>query len=269
MFTRYALGRMRANSLCADQVDSLRAQHGIDRDEVGFLQEIVQAAVFDTERGFPRFVQSATLCVEDAHAKTSGASRYGFADGAESDDSQGFAVDFTADEMERLAAGKNPRPESAIAFHDSARHGHKKRPMEICRGFSNERRNVCHGYAPRARRRHIDSRWRDRHRGDQLEIGTGVDNFSIHAIVEHTDEIVIWLECRNQLGLGDDVGRIRVQFKFSNLPKAGQCVFQDWLCKKDLAPLLGYPCLGRSFETLISGCGDHITYNSEREVQGD
>ena len=171
--------------------------------------------------------------VEDPHAKASGASGHGFADGTEADDPQGFAVSFTSHKMHRLAAGKEAGPKSAVGFHDSASRRQEERPVKIRGGFGDEGRNRGDGNAPGRCGCHVNSGGRDRHRGDQLESRARVDHFSVYTIVKQAEEIVVPFESRDQLSLRDDVSSIRIQFDFRYFSESSQRFLRDRLGDKD------------------------------------
>src|SRR5437773_3079333 len=63
-------GAHEAQLSIADEMDGLRAKRGIHRDEVRLCQKTIQAPVFDTERSFASFIQSATFRVENAHTES-------------------------------------------------------------------------------------------------------------------------------------------------------------------------------------------------------
>src|SRR5919108_2957335 len=115
-------GPHQAKLSSADQMDSLGAERGIHRDKVRLRQKLIYVAVFNAERSLARLVKARALGVKDSHAESSGPSRHGFANGAEPDDPQSFAVNFTTDEMVRLAPGKNPGAQRPIPFHDPSRY---------------------------------------------------------------------------------------------------------------------------------------------------
>jgi len=125
-----------------------------------------------------------TFRVENPHGKSSGTPSHGLADGAETDDAQGFAVYFTSEKMDRLAAGEEAGSQRAIRFHDSARHREQERPMKIRGCLGHERRISGDGNAPSGRRRNVDPGGRGCHRGDQLKIRARVDHLRVHRVME-------------------------------------------------------------------------------------
>ena len=194
----------------ADLMAGLRVERRVQRDEIGFLQQLVER-----HEGEPRFALlalrlAARRPVEHAHAEAVGAARHRLADQpAAADQPDGLAPHERAEQMARLPAGEFSRAHQPVALHHAPRHRDHQPEIEVGGRLGGDRRHHGDRNAPRGRLGDVDVRRRDRLRRDVRELRIGRDHRAVDAVVQQAEQDVGLLHGRDQRRLRDDPAVVR------------------------------------------------------------
>ena len=159
-----------------DHVPGLGIERLMQRDEIGFRQQLGRAARYSIaircsasglRRGRP---------IDDPHAEAARTPRRRLADAAGRDQADGLAVNEAAGEMVRLRAGKAAGAHRAVALDHPPRHRDHQADMQVGDRLRHDRRHHGDDDAALGRLRDVDIVGRDRHRGDGAQFRIGAQH---------------------------------------------------------------------------------------------
>ena len=148
VLTRTAVGFMRASSLGPDQVAGRRRQAGVDGDEVGLGQQLVQLPPGHAEGGLLVGRQPVTGGVEHRHPEPGGPPGHRPPDPAEPDHPEGLAVDLEPEEELRPPDPGPPGPQEPVPVGDPPGRGQQQRPGQVGGGLGDHVGGVGGQHAP-------------------------------------------------------------------------------------------------------------------------